>query len=125
MISSDNERVFDRVVRHLKGTRQLLDHAEPLMKYARLVIEEGNRRGVLEGTDKDGNPAPALHYRPVTPGGKKLTVPQRLGQHPRKRRGDYAGKGWYPGLRLNNNLTIKEYRQLAGPYLAPRGVLSR
>ncbi len=128
-LNTDNERVFDRIRRHLSGTQRLSDHAEPLMEYCERVIEEGNRKGVLAGTDKDGNPAPTLHYRPVTPGGRKPTVAERLGQHPRKKRGDYAGKGAYkafrPDVLANNNLSSRAYRQLGGPYLAPRGQFSR
>ena len=54
----------------------------------------------------------------------KLTVAQRLGQHPRKQRGDVFGhgpaaSGW------NNNLTSSEYRLLDGPPLLPRRQFSR
>lgn len=88
------------------------------------LIEADNREGVLAGTDKDGHIAPALKYRPITPGGQKLTVAQRLGQHPNKLRGEYMGKG--PAASgLNNNLTTAEYRLLDGPRLAPRRQFSR
>ncbi len=64
-----------------------------------------------------------MSYRPVKPG-VKLTVNQRLGQNPNKRRGDYFGRG--PAMSgFNNNLRSSEYRKLDGPPLAPRRQFSR
>jgi len=88
------------------------------------IIENDNRQGVLNGTDKDGQDAPLLRYRPVGTA-KKLTVAQRLGQRPNLRRGKYAGTGPFVGIVANNNLTSKEYRKLDGPRLAPRRQFSR
>ncbi len=79
-------------------------------------LEEGNRKGVLAGTDKDGHPAPIPTYRPFNPA--KLTLAQRLGQSARLRRGRYN-----PGM--GANLTTAEYRRLTGPFLAPRKQFSR
>ena len=103
-----------------------MDRAGPLMENLERIMEEDNLRGVLAGEDKDGRPAPALLYRPIGPAGKKLTVAQRLGQHPNKRRGEYSGIGPAAGgLLANNNLTTAEYRKLDGKRLAPRGQFSR
>ncbi len=95
----------------------LLRAAEQLMESWERRMEEGNRKGVLAGTDKDGNPAPKPSYRPFNPQ-KKLTVAQRLGQNPRLRRGKYN-----PGV--GAGLTTAEYRRLTGPFLAPRKQFSR
>ncbi len=118
---------ISRLQKRIVACQGFMDDAYDLMENWERITEEDTRQGILSGTDKDGNSAPRLHYRPVTPGGKKLTVQQRLGQHPRKRRGEYYGKGKYSwtGLLDNNNLRSSEYRQLAGPYLAPRGQFSR
>jgi hypothetical protein len=88
-----------------------------LLKSWERRLEEGNRKGVLAGLDKDGHPAPALTYRPRGEV-RKLTVAQRLGQHSRKKRGQYSG-GTSAGL------TTTEYRHLDGPRLAPRRQFSR
>lgn len=95
-----------------------------LMESWERIMEEGNRKGVLAGTDKDGISAPPLLYRPVG-GVRKLTVAQRLGQRPNLKRGKYAGTGSSPGILPNNNLSTSEYRHLAGPRLAPRKQFSR
>ena len=74
----------------LLSIKHLPDYAGPLMERWERIIEEDNREGVLLGQDKDGSPAPILSYRPRNragfvgpPGGKRLTVAQRLGQRGR------------------------------------------
>ena len=115
----------ERIQRRLAAIAHVMDHAGPLLEHWERLVEEGNRRGVLAGLDKDGNPMLAVTYRPRPgPKGKKLTVAQRLGQHPRKRRGDFYGIGSQMSG-INNNLTSSEYRQLDGPPLAPRRQFSR
>jgi len=107
----------ERVARRLRSIADYMKYAGPLMKSIERRMEEGNRKGVLAGLDKDGNPAPPLTYRPIgTP--VKLTVAQRLGQRPNLRRGKYfGGKG--------ASLMTTEYRRLDGPRLAPRYQFSR
>jgi hypothetical protein len=90
--------------------------ADLLESWERLV-EEGNRKGLLAGLDAQGHPAPPLKYRPKG-GVRKLTVEQRLGQHPRKGRGKYYG-GKSAGL------SSTDYRHLDGPRDAPRKQFSR
>lgn len=98
----------------------------PLLLNWERQLEEGNRKGVLAGTDKDGNPMIAVTYRPVGTARKKLTIGERLGQKANKRRGEYGGIGpAQGGLLANNNLTPAAYRQLDGPPLAPRRQFSR
>src|SRR5271166_4038201 len=95
---------IDRLGRRLFTLVDIADDAAPLMKYWERVMDDGNRNGVLNGLDKDGKPAPTLHYRPV---GKpnKVTVAQRLGQNARLKRGRVAGRGKYEsGVLPNNNL---------------------
>lgn len=98
----------------------------PLMLTWRLIMDEGNRRGVLAGTDGDGNPMAPVTYRPKTPGAKsvKLTVEQRLGQKPNIKRGRFANFG-SSANGAYNNLSSAEYRLLDGPPLAPRRQFSR
>ncbi len=97
----------------------------PLLEHWERRLEEGNRKGVLAGTDGNGNPMIPVTYRPNGQG-RKLTVAERLGQRPNLRRGKYAGIGAAQGgLRANNNLTSTAYRQLDGPPLAPRRQFSR
>jgi hypothetical protein len=90
--------------------------ADLLESWERLV-EEGNRKGLLAGLDAQGHPAPPLKYRPKG-GVRKLTVEQRLGQHPRLGRGKYYG-GQKAGL------TSTDYRHLDGPRDVPRRQFSR
>jgi hypothetical protein len=98
----------------------------PLLKNWERQMEEGNRKGVLAGTDGAGNPMVPVSYRPVGQVRNKLTLGERLGQRPNKRRGEYGGIGpAQGGLLANNNLTSKAYRQLDGPPLAPRRQFSR
>ena len=98
----------------------------PLLLNWERQMEEGNRKGVLAGTDGAGKPMIAVTYRPVGEARKKLTLGERLGQRPNKRRGEYGGIGpAQGGLLENNNLTSKAYRQLDGPPLAPRRQFSR
>ena len=99
----------------------------PLMITWTNILDEQNRRGVLAGTDGDGNPMAPVTYRPqLKPGQKpvKLTVEQRLGQRPNIKRGvpRSIGSGQ---ARAFNNLTSAEYRLLDGPPLGPRRQFSR
>jgi len=120
---SDAVLTSERVARRLRSVANFMNYAKPLMKSIERRIEEGNRKGILAGLDKDGNPAPRLTYRPIgTP--LKLTVAQRLGQGSRRKRGEFSGFG--PAASgLNNNLTSAEYRRLGGKRLAPRDQFSR
>ncbi len=98
----------------------------PLLENWERQLEDGNRKGVLAGTDGAGNPMIPVTYRPVGQVRKKLTLGERLGQRPNKRRGEYGGIGPVQGgLLANNNLTSQAYRQLDGPPLAPRRQFSR
>ena len=87
------------------------------------IIDEDNRRGVMAGLDKDGNPLIPVTYRPRAEP-LKPTAEQRNYAHPRKKRGTFAGLGVHPSG-INNNLSYDEYVRLAGPPLAPRGAFSR
>lgn len=96
-------------------------NATPLMATFMKIIEDDNRKGVLEGTDKDGGYMLGVTYRPVGKA-KRLTPTQR--NNAKGRRGVFSGYG-PAAAGLNNNLTSREYRSLAGPPLAPRGAASR
>jgi hypothetical protein len=84
--------------------------ATPLMISWMREIDADNRRGVMAGLDKDGNPMVPVTYRPAPYG--------KLGKVRRRGRGAYN-----PGTR--GNLSSRQYRLLDGPPLAPRGTNSR
>ena len=124
----------ERIQRRLAQITNIIDHAGDLMEHWERLMEEGNRRGVLNGTDKAGNAMAPVFYRPSRAQQRaiyagvakpvKLTVSQRLGQQPRKMRGEFYGIGSHQSG-VNNNLTSSEYRKLDGPPLAPRRQFSR
>jgi hypothetical protein len=127
-------RGCERIQRRLAEIEHVMDHAGDLMEHWERLMEEGNRRGVLEGTDRDGNPMLPVTYRPTYTQKRAIyagtakpirpTLAQRLGQHARAQRGNLFGFG--PAVSgFNNNLTSSEYRELDGPPLAPRRQFSR
>src|ERR1700733_7106278 len=65
--------------------------ATPLMLTWMKISEEDNRKGVLAGTHKDGNPMQPVTYRPKN--AVKLTAAQRNNAKPRATRGQHAGIG--------------------------------
>jgi hypothetical protein len=87
------------------------------------IIEEDNRKGLLAGTDRYGNPMIPVTYRPKPPSGKP-SAQQRNMANARKKRGVFAGLGLH-AAGLNNNLTMAEYQRLTGPPLIPRFQFSR
>ncbi len=112
---------LDRLRARLKRIAE--PDAAPLMLSWMKTIDEDNRRGIMAGLDKDGNPIAPVTYRPkptaLRPTSKQLNNPAKGA-----RRGQFAGLGAHPSG-MNNNLTSAEYRRLAGPALAPRGMFSR
>lgn len=112
-------RGLDRLISRVRalGTP---DASPLMMTWQRLIIED-NRRGVLAGLDKDGNPMRPVTYRPVGKGAKP-TKSQK--NNAKGRRGVFGGIGPNPAG-TNNNLRPDEYRRLSGPPLAPRGAFSR
>jgi hypothetical protein len=90
------------------------------------VIVEDNRKGVLEGTDAMGRPAPTLKYRDGF-GAKTKARGLRsslFGTTAKRFKGktDYAFQN---RILPNNNLSTAMYRDLDGPYAAPRKEASR
>jgi len=123
------------IQRRLSEIAHVMDHAKDLMKHWEILMEEGNRRGVLiDKTDMNGVPILAVTYRPSAAQKRAIyagtakpirpTLSQRLGQHPRMTRGEFSGVGDHQSG-TNNNLTSTEYRKLDGPPLAPRRQFSR
>lgn len=114
------DRLIDRV-RKLERP-----NAESLMTSFRLIIAQDNKRGVLAGQDKDGNPMTPVTYRPKGPTVKIGAKSAARFRNNNKARGGgaFAGFGLH-AAGLNNNLTRGEYQQLTGPPLAPRGAHSR
>jgi hypothetical protein len=91
------------------------------------VLREDNRKGVLEGTDKDGVPLPPVTYRS---GAGERTRARTAA----KGYGTLDRAAWRASnraidikavVRANNNLTTAEYQKLDGPPLAPRREGSR
>lgn len=102
----------------------------PLLETWSDLMDDDNRKGILAGTDGNGNPMVRPSYRPVnqnvagTKRGARLTVEQRLGQAPRTKRGRHAAFGSISEGPYNN-LSSSAYRKLDGPPLAPRRQFSR
>jgi len=117
---------LDRLIERVETISKL--DATPLMLTWMNIIEEDNRKGVMAGTDKDGNYMFGVTYRPKTAKplkiGSKAADRLRNHAHGRARVGAFSGFG-PAAAGLNNNLTSSEYRMLGGPPLAPRGVFSR
>jgi hypothetical protein len=107
---------LDRTMAALRSLTNL--NATPLMKTWMDIMEADNRRGVLQGLDKDGAPMVAVSYRPIPPGPLKTTKAQRGGRRANARAGGFTGG-------VGGNLTSYEYRLLGGPPLAPRDQFSR
>jgi len=94
--------------------RKLQDpDARPLMLRWMDLITKSNRRGAIEGTDKDDIPLVPVTYRPV---------PEFIGHRKRGKVGPFHGAAEAEAF---GNLTSSEYRHLTGPPLAPRGLDSR
>lgn len=101
---------FDAIRQRLHG---LVDpDASPLVEDWERIIQEGNRRGVLQGVDGFGQPMPALRYR------------NGFG-NPNKQNRKGRGFGKAAKESRYDNLTTAEYRRLTGPRLAPRRLQSR
>jgi hypothetical protein len=92
----------------------------PMLEEWEGIIRDDNRRGILAGQDKDGNPMVPVAYRPRGEP-KKANKRQKNGAGIR---GIFSGLG-PAAAGLHNNLTSREYRKLGGPPLAPRGPNSR
>lgn len=103
----------------------------PLMGEWQAILVEDNRKGVLEGTDRDGNPLPATTYRTSsgTTTAARPSASSVFGTRDRsawkaanKAVRDSRGKGVF---QAHGNLSTAAYKELTGPPLAPRGEGSR
>ncbi len=123
------ERFEARLARYKPTRAQWNTLAEQLEK----VVIEDNRKGVLSGLDRDGNPMAPVKYR------TGLSVKTRFRRGPEfgTTSGRFQGRTGL-GFKLrkwlgraggdtlpNNNLTTAAYRKLTGPPLAPRREGSR
>ncbi len=107
---------FERLQTRLRQIEH--PNAAPLMAEWCKIIEDDNRKGVLAGLDKNGNPMIPVTYRP------KADVARVTARQRNRGRSEFSGHG--PAASgLHNNLTPAEYRRLSGPPLAPRGANSR
>jgi hypothetical protein len=93
--------------------RKLQDpDARGLMERFKDLITSSNRRGAIQGTDKDDVPLVPVTYRPV----EDFVTHRKRGK-----------TGPFGGLSapMFGNLSTEEYRHLTGAPLAPRGLDSR
>lgn len=110
----------------MDGLRALGDpDATDLMVRWMVIIDDDNRRGVLAGTDKDGEPLIPVTYRPRPPGPLEANKAQRHARRANAKKGVYQGMIGPWGGAGAGNLTSAEYRLLGGPPLAPRRQFSR
>jgi hypothetical protein len=93
----------------------------PILPDIAKTMAEGNRRGVLQGLDKDDKPMARVTYRN---GRARKGVKFRTGKSKGKTTGIFKGQGPLASG-LHGNLTSTEYKALTGPPLAPRGIQSR
>lgn len=107
---------------------QAMDQWMPdIMIDAEKTISEGNRRGIMEGTQGDGSQMPATKYR----GSMAAATKTRKGNDYGRTTGKYKGPALVvngkrgKATKRNGNLTTAEYRKLTGPAMAPRGDESR
>lgn len=110
---------LDLKVNQLQALKKV--DATDLMVTWQGIISEDNRRGVLQGLDKNGVPMIPVVYRPKPPGPLRPTKAQRGGKAARARKGEFQGLG----TARYGNLTSAEYKLLGGPPLAPRDQFSR
>ena len=110
---------FDALSRKLKKLER--PDAAPLMSLWVDIIIEDNRKGVLAGQDKDGNPMIPVTYRGMD---KPKSARSRNKANLGTTTGEFKGFGPLKGG-LHGNMTGGEYRKLTGPPLAPRGADSR
>lgn len=127
---------LDRIQARLSrlGSLSTADVA-PLGQRLERIMHEDNRKGVLEGTNKDGQPLKSVTYRPK-PEGRTAFPGHNGGAQPTKARsggafglpsGAFKGpkSATHAGTARNGNLTSAQYRRLDGPPLAPRYDKSR
>jgi hypothetical protein len=115
---------LDRILARVRRIEH--PNVELLMATWQDLIVNDNRKGVLAGLDKDGQPMRPVTYRPKGPtvGIKAKSAARFRNNQAANRRGAFLGFGPHASG-LHNNLTTGEYEQLTGPPLAPRGAFSR
>jgi hypothetical protein len=116
---------LDNLIARLRMIERM--DATLLMVTWKKIIEEDNRKGVLAGLDKNGVPMARVTYRPKGPTvkiGADSASRFRNNVSGRIKKGEFGGFGVH-AAGLHNNLLTREYEQLTGPPLAPRGQFSR
>ena len=114
-------RVGARMTRLANLSAEDLDEISEAIQ--RIIVED-NRKGVLEGTDRNDVPAPPLSYRNGL--GAKTRARGLRSEAFGTVRGRFKGVEPARGKMLaNNNLTTAAYRRLTGPRDAPRRESSR
>jgi hypothetical protein len=118
-MATANVSALDRIARGLD--RWIEPDLTPLMEKWERRLFDGNKRGVLAQTDKDGVRVADVTYRPKTAPGRRWTgkdqKQHKATAHERFKAPLAAGH--------DENLTSAQYRQLNGPRLAPRRLNSR
>jgi hypothetical protein len=127
---------LDKRISQLRSLARL-DASRLMDRWEDLVVED-NRRGIMQGLDKDGVPLAPVTYRPVVKPAVRVSKSVkgesayqkhtryqfRLGQNPKLKQGEFHGRGAFISG-INNNLSTAEYQLLGGPPLAPRDQFSR
>lgn len=132
-----NDASFSRVFKTLFRLETIKDYSAPLIEAWSKILIEDNRRGVMTGTDGDGNPMKPTKYRKsltqTAPGRSADAFFNASGEAFSNMEGEREfffanlsggpGVGHKPGT--GDNLTTREYQKMTGPPLAPRGAASR
>lgn len=130
MMTGSIKGSFDSETAFVSSLATVGNYVGSLMESWANCLVQDNRKGVLAGTDKDDNPVTATIYRNsfTQAGYDRPTyvkfVPNPFGGPDWKTNVSGMPKdGFKPGG--SHNLTTKQYKQLSGPPLAPRGMASR
>jgi hypothetical protein len=123
---------LDHLIAYLRKL-STIDPRPLLDDWAKIIVED-NRAGVLAGLNKDDQPvSPPLKYRGgfSAHGGRRVgRLAGKSGARPtavrtKAKDGVYLARRGAAVGAINNNLTTAQYKQLTGPFAAPRGDRSR
>lgn len=130
MIDASVTGSFDRETAFVTSLGTVQNYVGSLMESWANTLVQDNRKGVLAGLDKDDKPVTATSYRnSFTQAGYDRPTYVKFVPNP------FGGQDWkvnVSGMPKDGfkpggagNLTTKQYKQLSGPPLAPRGMASR
>ena len=130
MITGDVKGSFDSETAFVASLATVSNYVGSLMESWANCLVQDNRKGVLAGLDKNDQPVVGTSYRRsfTQAGYDRPTyvkfVPNPFGGPDWKTNvSGMPQEGFKPGP--SGNLTTRQYKQLSGPPLAPRGMASR